>query len=598
MVKKIGITEQKLLKGLQIIKEHPLFSRLSGELVLSDTIEKKCYAITNPHRILFNKKVMLEPKNWAYIAAHGLLHLSFGHFDAEKMPNRGKELDRYLWNKACDLYIAKFLDDIKFGSSIWPSVTEVFHGSMTDEVVIYEYLVEHKGKAEGEELVYTGFGTAPEQLDMQGLDHPLQWQYHKNRHLAEFAYALAASVTDAVSVAGGHLLSKEEDRGRAAQAASWFISQYPLLGALAAGFTIVEKEAECRRLEIRTAAVNVMEGKIYVNPCFALTKEELRFVLAHEYLHAGLMHQKRCQGRDPYLWNVACDYVINGWLYEMQIGNMPQDALYDPQLQGKSAEEIYDQMLGDLKKFKRLATFRGYGAGDILSTDYDNRKLGVDLDEFYRNALASGLEFAQSLGRGLLPEGLIEEIRALAMSPIPWDVALAKWFDIYFPPIERVRTYARPSRRQSSSPEIPRPGYFIREERFQERTFGVVLDTSGSMDSKRLGKALGAIASYAQAREVLLVRVVFCDAAAYDAGYLAPEEIAGRVRVKGRGGTILQAGVDRLLFAEDFPKTAPILFITDAQCEPNLKVSREHAFLIPKGASLPFKPRGKVFRMD
>ena len=47
-----------------------------------------------------------------------------------------------------------------------------------------------------------------------------------------------------------------------------------------------------------------------------------------------------------------------------------------------------------------------------------------------------------------------------------------------------------------------------------------MLDTSGSMDAELLGKALGAIASYATARDVPAARVVFCDAVAYDAGYL------------------------------------------------------------------------------
>ena len=90
------------------------------------------------------------------------------------------------------------------------------------------------------------------------------------------------------------------------------------------------------------------------------------------------------------------------------------------------------------------------------------------------------------------------------------------------------------------------------------RTFGVVLDTSGSMPRELLGKALGSIASYAVAHEVPAARVIFCDAAAYDAGYMAPEAIAERVRVKGRGGTVLQPGVHLLENAEDFPKDGPI----------------------------------------
>ena len=76
---------------------------------------------------------------------------------------------------------------------------------------------------------------------------------------------------------------------------------------------------------------------------------------------------------------------------------------------------------------------------------------------------------------------------------------------------------------------------------------------------------------------------------------LAPEDIAGRVEVRGRGGTILQPGVDLLLKAKDFPKDAPILIITDGYIEKNLSVHREHGFLIPRGNHQPFRAKGKVF---
>ena len=76
---------------------------------------------------------------------------------------------------------------------------------------------------------------------------------------------------------------------------------------------------------------------------------------------------------------------------------------------------------------------------------------------------------------------------------------------------------------------------------------------------------------------------------------LAPQDIAGRAEVTGRGGTILQHGVDALEKARDFPKNGPILIITDGLIEKDLKVKREHAYLIPKGARLPFTPKGKVF---
>jgi hypothetical protein len=295
---------------------------------------------------------------------------------------------------------------------------------------------------------------------------------------------------------------------------------------------------------------------------------------------------------------VACDFVINGWLIEMQVGQFPASGgLYDEDLKGKSAEEIYDEIVKELRKYSKLPTFRGYGKGDMMG---GSRRFGAaaSLDDFFRSALQQGLEYHTEGGRGYVPAGLIEEIRALAMPPIPWNVELGRWFDLHFAPIERRRTYARPSRRQGSTPDIPRPRYVLGEFPEYSRTFGVVLDTSGSMSARLIGYALGAIASYAAAKEVPFARVVFCDAEAYDAGYLAPEDIAGRVEVKGRGGTILQPGINLLQNAKDFPKDAPILIITDGYVESNLTGKREHAFLIPRGNHLPFKARGKIFYFD
>jgi predicted metal-dependent peptidase len=78
---------------------------------------------------------------------------------------------------------------------------------------------------------------------------------------------------------------------------------------------------------------------------------------------------------------------------------------------------------------------------------------------------------------------------------------------------------------------------------------------------------------------------------------LAPEDIADRARITGRGGTVLQPGIDLLERAKDFPANGPILIITDGWCD-TLRVRREHAYLIPVGASLPFTAKGPVFRID
>ncbi|NUT50963.1 MAG: hypothetical protein HOV94_27215, partial [Saccharothrix sp.] len=378
-----------------------------------------------------------------------------------------------------------------------------------------------------------------------------------------FAAGLAKAAMAAVDVAGGarkHLTDTRPARSAWDLALGWFVSSYPLLGALASTMRVVADADLAQTHDIAIAAVDASLGEIYVNPRAHLSQAEWRFVLAHEMLHAALRHGDRADGRDPYLWNVAADFVVNGWLVEMGVGVAPDGVLHDPGLAGLSAEAVYDRITADLRRYRKLATLRGRGP-DLLGDPRRGPGHVADLDAFYRRAMLTGLAY-HSPDRGLLPAGLVEEIRALEQPPPAWDVQLARWFEEHVPSVARRRTYARASRRQSATPRIPRPGWVRPEEVERRATFGVVLDTSGSMDAKVLGKALGAIASYAMARDVPAARVVFCDAVAYDAGYVPVADIAGRVRVRGRGGTVLQPGVDQLERSAHFPADGPIQVIT------------------------------------
>jgi predicted metal-dependent peptidase len=502
--------------------------------------------------------------------------------------------------------VARFLADFRFGRSPQAPRRPDIGAGQTEETLFERFV------RDGVPDHLKDFGTTPfGQPDMLW-EAPVKPQfsfvgYQEPEWQELFGEGLKLAVSMAVDVVGGEAESmtvyRRQDTGRSAaqRAKAWFVNSYPLLGSLAVVFDIIESAKTCQTMDISVAAVSVETQEIYLNPAAGLGEEELRFVMAHELLHVGLRHHARRAGRDPFFWNVACDYVINGWLIEMGVGLMPSiGALYDPDLAGQSAETIYDHIIHSVKHFRREWTFRGKGQGDILDPsvpDWWATRSGLTLDAFYRRCLAQGLEYHDRWGRGLLPAGLLEEIRALTQPPIPWDVELAQWFDAHFQPVEKRRTYARPSRRQAATPDIPRPSYVAPLELERGRTFGVVLDTSGSMPRALLGKALGAIASYSVAHDVPAVRVVFCDAAAYDQGYLPPEAIADRVRIKGRGGTVLQPGINLLEKAEDFPAEGPILVITDGYCD-RLRIRHEHAFLIPEGHHLPFRPAGPVFQFS
>ena len=590
--------ENSFRQGLALLKEHRLFNALKGTLHFEagKCGGKEGMAVVDKHgNIYVNTAVYGEPKEWAHVLAHCLLHLAFGHFDAAKIPTDPKgRFDPILWNHACDIYITRFLADISFGRSPVNDPAEEYAIRLNDEKKICEYL---RSRETAPELRYGTNGNRP---DMLGAEHPIRYKNGQRNLFAEqFSFALRSSVSRAVQIAGGHDDPRKEPV--TAAAANWFLTHYPLLGGVASSLRIVEDITLCHRFQIRIAAVDVREGKIYANPSAGLDEEEWKFVLAHEYLHAGLDHPGRCRGRDPYLRNVACDYVINDWLCEMNIGKVPKiGILFDPDFHGHSAEEIYDIIVMQMRKFRKHATFRGYDKGDLLKGSLEGFRpdaafSGISADEYFKNALREGLDFHRANHRGLLPAGLIAEIKALSAPPIPWEAELGKWFDQRFPLPKKRRSYARPSRRQNATPEIPRPRVVSSGDPKENRTFGVIIDTSGSMSYRNIALALGAAASYAAAKEVPAVRVVFCDAEAYDAGYLTPEDIAGKVRVRGGGGTALQPAVRLLENAKDFPKDAPLLIITDGAVEKNLKIKRDHAFLLPKGRKLPFTPQGKTF---
>lgn len=589
--------------GVQMVYAHPLFAPLAHRANIWRSDGSGCPAdgwalVHESGRIEFHPTRRGDPAEWAYVTAHALLHLGFEHFRPERLTHWRE------WTAACDCFVARFLADLRFGRAPAEVSPRADLPARTEQELFAAFV------ERGIPPQLSGFGVGGSAADMvpartSSAARPVASPWGRRESWGELlSRGLQQAVRSAVSVAAGReraLGSGDGGRLTPAQAArEWFIHSYPLLGALAASFRVIEDPELCRRLDISVAAVDDASQEIYMNPFAGLDEEECRFVMAHELLHAGLRHQARRQGREPYLWNVACDYVVNQWLVDMGIGTVPRiGVLLDPELKRLSAEAVYDRIVTDLRRYRKLATLRGVGLGDMLErrpSAATEAGEGVTLDELYRNALSQGLHAHQESGRGFLPAGLVEEIRALHMPPIPWEVELAQWFDERFPPPERYRTFARPSRRQASTPGIPRPRWAVRPESMSGRTFGVVLDTSGSMGNDLLGKALGTIASYAVAREVPAVRVVFCDAAAYDAGYMAPEEIAGRVRIRGRGGTVLQPGVDLLERAADFPGTGPILLITDGQCD-RVRIRRDHAILVPARATLPFVPVGRVFRV-
>ena len=94
--------------------------------------------------------------------------------------------------------------------------------------------------------------------------------------------------------------------GALIKARSQLLMDQPFFGTLAIRLRPVHKD------DIKTAATDGFH--FFYNEAFVskLDPVQLRGLIAHEVLHCVFNHMTRRQERDHSLWNVACDYAING----------------------------------------------------------------------------------------------------------------------------------------------------------------------------------------------------------------------------------------------------------------------------------------------
>jgi len=109
------------------------------------------------------------------------------------------------------------------------------------------------------------------------------------------------------------------------------------------------------------------DGKdLYINKDFieGLNEDEITFILTSTDLKLKNNYLLRKQDRDPLIWNIACDYVVNAILIKNGVGAIPKDAMIsDTFTADMTAEEVYDTLMKD-QNFINAA----YHGGKI--TDY------------------------------------------------------------------------------------------------------------------------------------------------------------------------------------------------------------------------------------
>ena len=285
--------------------------------------------------VFCNPSKQFTVSEWVYSLSHALLHLGLGQIKPDPHPK--------------EYSAAACITVIRLQQTLGLSISK-FIGDETKIPTLRENKLYENFLKDGIPKDLSNFGTIPGGVDIlcdAKYLRPVSFDSTYPNFIQIFAESLsnaaALAIQDA-AVSTPTVLGRASNRTSqtsAQRAFAWFMRNYPLLGSLATTFTLIEDRPLCQSLGISVAAVDAPLKEIYINPMSQLTGEENRFVIAHELLHVALFHHSRRQGRDPFIWNFACDFAINAWLIEMQLGSLPSlGGLYDKTLNNLSARKF------------------------------------------------------------------------------------------------------------------------------------------------------------------------------------------------------------------------------------------------------------------
>lgn len=334
--------------------------------------------------------------------------------------------------------------------------------------------------------------------------------------------------------------------GALIKARSQLLMDQPFFGTLAIRLRPVRKD------DIKTAATD--GSHFFYNEAFVskLDPVQLRGLIAHEVMHCVFNHMTRRQERDHSLWNVACDYAINGHLIETGF-ILPKGGLHDPVYKDMSAEAIYNKLAQNPKKHKPCAW------GIVLDASSGNLEAGSSAEMESQWQIAVGEAASVAKARGKMP-GSLEHVVAEVMSPkVDWRTVLWPFFTDL---VNDDFSWRKPNRAYISEDEyLPS----MHEEACGK--VAVILDTSGSINDEQ-GKLFisetAAVLAQVQPEQIIYVQ---CDDGVQSVNVLERGQrlTDDDLRFKGRGGTSFAPAFKHL--AEHHPDVEAIVYLTDLETD-------------------------------
>ena len=312
-------------------------------------------------------------------------------------------------------------------------------------------------------------------------------------------------------------------RERLVSARISLLLKHSFFGNLATRLKLVNADEWCG-----TAAT---DGQLfYYNSRFImmLKPKEVEFLVAHEVLHVVYDHMGRREQRDPKIWNIADDYAVNADLKRHKIGDFitTVPCLYEKKYDGKSAEEIYDDLLQNCKTISMDELIDQLldehldgeedGDGDEDGEEIDGSgkgkgrpKMSSEERERVRQEVKQAIiNAAGSADPGTLPAGVERLIKTHTNPVMPWRELIQTNLTSC---IRADYSWMRPSRRGWHLDAIM-PGMTPG----QEIDVVVTLDMSGSISQKQAQDFLGEIGGMMNSFDGYKVHVFCFDTEVYN----------------------------------------------------------------------------------
>jgi len=274
------------------------------------------------------------------------------------------------------------------------------------------------------------------------------------------------------------------------------------------------------------------DGKnIYFNMNFlkSLNSSEQNALMLHEVLHMALLHVTRRQNRDPKIWNIAADIVVNDLILRNTSFRLPKGAIIDKTYRDKSVEFIYESLLKNNKYKKHKSYIQDLK--DSGTNDNSSQADGLEIESYWKDKIqvlknsdmVNNSDKFGSNTTGGLPDGMDREVENILEPEVNWRHALWKYVGrtpADFDDLDRRFLYR---------------GLYLEGLMTEALEVSVCVDTSGSVSRDLIDQFVAEINGILKSYPHVKCDFFFCDCELSGPFKISsPEEIPV---LKGGGGT-------------------------------------------------------------